>query len=98
MFLRFRYIKKEIVRPFDRAFTRNLVDYKYVISLIETNVFISLIENRKILLLEGHINLSKFLNIIISFERITEAISEEKEKKKEADDKTLEKDVVIDKE
>ena len=97
MFLKFRYIKKEIVRPLDKAFIRNLVDYKYVINLIETNVFISLIENRKILFLGGYINLSKSLNIITSFERVTEAISEKKKEKKKADDKALGEDVVIDK-
>ena len=95
MFLKFRYIKKEIVRPLDRVFTRNLVNYKYVINLIETNVFVSLIENRKIPLLGGHISSSKSLDIITSFERITEAISEKEEEKEEADDKILEENVVI---
>ena len=73
------------------------MDYKYVISLIEINVFISLIKNRKISFLGGYISLSKSLNIITSFERITEAISEKKEKKEETDDKALGENVVIDK-
>ena len=98
MLLKFRYIKKEIVRPFNKTLTRNLVDYKYIISLIETNVFISLIKNRKIPLLGGYISLSKSLDIIISFERVTEIIFEKEEEEKETDDKILGEDVVIDKE
>ena len=74
------------------------MNYKYVISLIETNVFISLIKNRKIPFLENYINLSKFLDIITSFEKITEVIFEKKKKKKEIDDKILEENVVINKE
>ena len=97
MLLKLRYIKKEIIRPFDKTFTRNLVNYKYVISLIEINIFISLIKNRKISFLKGYISLSKSLNIIISFERITETISEKKEEEEKTDDKILKKDVVINK-
>ena len=73
------------------------MDYKYVINLIETNVLIPLIKNRKIPLLEDYINLSKFLNIIISFERVTEAISEKEKEKKKIDDKILGENIVINK-
>ena len=73
------------------------MDYKYVISLIEINVFIFLIKNRKIPLLGGYISSSKFLNIITSFERVTEAISEEEKEKEETDDKALGENVVINK-
>ena len=95
MLLRLRHVKKEIVRPLGRALTRNLVDYKYVISLIETNVLAPLIENRKIPLLGGHVSSSKSLDVMTSFERVTEAISEEEEEEEEADDKALGEDVVM---
>ena len=74
------------------------MDYKYVINLIEINVFISLIKNRKILFLGDYINLFKSLDIITSFERIIKVIFEKEEEEEETNNKILKKDVVIDKE